>query len=190
MPNINFPATASVNQTYIFNNNTWIYNGYAWVLSGGINGPQGPQGPVGPSGSNGTSGTSGATGPTGPMGPVGATVGTIGITLNGNGANITTGSKGYINVPYTCTIVGWTLLSSTVSSILIDIEKSDYTTFPNTTSIVGSATPSLVSVQKNNATNVGLTGWTTTITAGDILEYVVLSNTGTTYCNLNLTIYK
>lgn len=38
MPNINFPATASVNQIYIFNNNTWIYNGYAWVLSGGSNG--------------------------------------------------------------------------------------------------------------------------------------------------------
>ena len=152
----------------------------------GATGSQGPQGVQGPTGNQGPQGT----GPTGPMGPVGATIGTIGIVLSGNGANITTGSKGYINVPYTCTIVGWTLLSSTVSSILIDVRKSDYNTFPNNTSIVGSATPSLVSVQKNTVTSLGLTGWTTAITSGDVLEYVVLSNNSTTYCNLNLTIYK
>ena len=163
----------------------------------GIQGLTGPQGPIG-TGTQGVQGFQGLTGPqglqgTGPqglIGPVGATVGTIGITLNGNGANITTGSRGYINVPYSCTVVGWTLLSSTVSSILIDVKKSDYNTFPNTTSIVGSATPSLVSVQKNTAISTGLTGWSTTITTGDVLEYVVISNTNTIYCNLNLTIYK
>ena len=166
---------------------------YTQVGPQGNQGNQGNQGGIGPQGVQGVQGVQGFTGAQGAQGNqgnVGATVGTIGITLTGNGSNIITGSKGYINVPYSCTIVGWTLLSSTVSSISIDIKKSDYNTFPTTTSIVGSATPSITSSQKNTATSVGLTGWTTTITSGDVLEYVVLTNTSTTYCNLNLTVFK
>jgi len=124
----------------------------------------------------------------GNQGNVGATVGTVGISLNGNGAYISSGSKGYITMPYACTITGWYLVANATGSIVIDIEKGDFTTFPVNTSIVGSATPSLVSQQKNSSTT--LTGWTTSVAQNDVIEFTVVSNTTVTNASLNLRVLK
>jgi hypothetical protein len=53
MPNINFPSSPTMSQSYTFNGSTWIYNGKAWVLNGtsgpaGVSGATGPQGATGP----------------------------------------------------------------------------------------------------------------------------------------------
>jgi hypothetical protein len=50
-----------------------------------------------------------------------ALLSTIGITINGGGSVITTGVKGFIYIPYACTINSVTLLASQSGSCVIDI---------------------------------------------------------------------
>lgn len=93
----------------------------------------------------------------------------LGIVIDGGGAVPSTGSKGFLQVPYACTITGWTILANAAGSASITVKKCAYSAFPATTSIVASAPPSLISAQNNMST--ALTGWTTAIAAGDVLEF-------------------
>jgi len=121
-----------------------------------------------------------ATGQTGFLGKT-----AIGITIDGAGTAITAGSKGSISIPYNCTLDSATLVADQVGSIVIDIKKSTYASFPTTTSIVGAGTkPTLSSAQKY--TDSSLTSWTKTISAGDVLEYVVDSASTVTKVTLTL----
>lgn len=95
----------------------------------------------------------------------------IGITIDGGGSAITTGSKGYREIPYNCTITGWTILAKESGSCVIDIKKCTYSGFPTTSTIAGTEKPTLSSAQKNQDNT--LTSFTTSLTAGDILEFVV-----------------
>ena len=73
-------------------------------------------------------------------------------------------------------------------SIIIDIKKSTYSGFPTTSSICASAKPTLSAAQKYQ--DATLTGWTTAITAGDILEYIVDSASTVTRVTLSLKVTK
>lgn len=161
---------------------------YTQVGPQGYQGNQGLQGPIGLQGAQGLQGFQGPQGTQGNQGVVGATVGTIGISLQGNGAFITTGTKGYITVPYACTITGYQLVSTATGSIMIDIHKGDYASFPTNTSIVDGSTPSLVNQIKNSDTT--LTGWTTAINTNDVLEFIVVSCNGVSNANLGLRVIK
>lgn len=110
----------------------------------------------------------------------------VGITIDGGGSAITTGSKGYIYLPFGGTITQATLLANASGSIVVDVKKSTYTGFPTTTSICASAKPTLSSAQKSKDST--LTGWTTSFSADDVLEFVVDSATTVTRVNLVLTI--
>lgn len=112
----------------------------------------------------------------------------IGITIDGGGSAITTGSKGYVYVPYACTINSATLLADQSGSIVIDIKKSTYADFPTTASIAASAKPTLSSAQKS--TDSTLTGWTTSVAAGDCIEFVVDSITTVTRVHLSMKVTK
>jgi len=90
--------------------------------------------------------------------------------IDGAGDTITTGSKGYITVPYHATIQAWTLLADQSGSITVDVRKCNSNTFPTTTSIA-SPSASMTSVQISSSNS--LVGWTTAINAGDILEFVI-----------------
>lgn len=94
-----------------------------------------------------------------------------GITIDGGTSVPSTGSKGYIQVPFAATILSWTLLADQTGSCQITVKKSNYTDFPPTTSIVASAPPTLSSARKNSSST--LTGWTTSIAEDDILEFVL-----------------
>lgn len=96
---------------------------------------------------------------------------TIVITFDGGGSVLLGPAAVYRQVQSNGTIVGWTLLADQSGSVTIDIKKSTYADFPTTSSITASATPALSSVQKN--TDATLTGWTTSITDGDILEFLI-----------------
>jgi hypothetical protein len=97
------------------------------------------------------------------------------------GANIATGFAGVLVVPWACTITQVTLLSAdpaiTSGSIVIDIWKDSYANYPPTVAdtITASAKPTITSAIKSQ--DAVLTGWTTTITAGDILAFNVDSVT-------------
>jgi hypothetical protein len=89
----------------------------------------------------------------------------------GDGTNvISTGVVGAVRIPYGCTITGATTLAPLQSgSIVVDLWKDTYANFPpiDADSITASAPPTISADQK--AQNTTLTGWNTTVTAGDII---------------------
>jgi hypothetical protein len=118
--------------------------------------------------------------------------GAVGLVIDGGGAVITTGVKGFIEVPFACTITAVTLLSTdaavTPGSIVIDIWKDTYANYAPTVAdtITASAKPTLTSAIKSRDTT--LTGWTTAIAAGDILGFSVSSAAIVTRVALSLTV--
>lgn len=122
-------------------------------------------------------------------GGVGATrIGAIGMFLDGAGSTITTGVKGYIEIPTACTIQSVTLLADVSGSIVIDIWKDTYANYPPVVgdTITASAKPTISAALKSQDTT--LTGWTTSIAAGDILGFNVDSVSTVTKVTLSLTI--
>lgn len=113
---------------------------------------------------------------------------TLTYVIDGGGSTITTGSKGFVEIPFACTIQQVTLLADQSGSVVLDIKKSTYAGFPTTSSIVASAPPTISSAQKSQ--DATLTGWTTTISAGDILEYSVSSASTITRITISLKVTK
>lgn len=103
------------------------------------------------------------------------TVGTVTYVIDGGGSTITTGSKGFLQIPFACTVNNWTIVADQSGSIVVDVKRATYSGFPTTSSIAGSEKPTLSSVQKNQ--DLSLSTWTTSIAAGDILEFNVDSVT-------------
>jgi hypothetical protein len=102
-------------------------------------------------------------------------ISTAGITIDGGASSPATGSKGFLQVPFSGTITGWTVIGDVSGSASFTVKKSTFAAFPTNTSIVAAAPPALASQQ--NATSTTLTGWTTAIVAGDVLEFVLASAT-------------
>lgn len=114
-------------------------------------------------------------------------VGTVSITfvIDGGGNTITTGSKGFLEIPFGCTITAWRIVSDQTGSIVVDVKRATYANFPTTSSIAASAKPTLSSARKNQDTT--LTGWTTSIAAGDWLEFNVDSVATVQFVTVTLT---
>jgi parallel beta-helix repeat protein len=113
----------------------------------------------------------------------------IRIVIDGGGSAITTGAKQvYVTVPYNGTITKWRLMADTTGSIVVDIWKDTYANFVPTVAdtITASAKPTLSSAQKNESST--LTGWTTTVTEGDVIEVNVDSVATVTKVVLDLFI--
>lgn len=98
---------------------------------------------------------------------------TINFIIDGGGSAITTGVKGFVEIPYAMTITGWQVFADQVGSIVVDVWKDSYTNFPPTVArtITGSQKPTLSSAQSNQ--NLSLSTWTTAASGGDILAYNV-----------------
>lgn len=96
---------------------------------------------------------------------------TVGITIDGGGSAITTGSKGFRRIEQTSTITGWTIISKESGSCVIDVKKGAYSAIPTTSSIAGTEKPTLSSAQKNQ--DLTLSTWTTSLSSDDVLEFVV-----------------
>ena len=100
--------------------------------------------------------------------------GSMGYVIDGGGVAIGTGSKGFIQVPFSCTLIGWTLLADADASMVIDVKSQTVATWPadstSTASIAASDKPTLSS--KKIARGI-CTGWTVAIAEGDILEFNV-----------------
>lgn len=90
-------------------------------------------------------------------------------------STITTGSKGFNNVPIDCVPYGWYIEGDASGSCVVDVKKSTYAAFPTTATIFGGGEkPTLSTAQKNR--NVALTTQTELL-FGDLLEAVVDSAT-------------
>lgn len=105
----------------------------------------------------------------------------IPFVIDGGGVAITTGSKGYIGpMPTAGTITKATLLADQSGSISIEVRKCTYANFdagsthPVTGDKISASAPmTLSSAVKSQDTT--LTGWTTSFSAGDIIEFYVSS---------------
>jgi len=74
----------------------------------------------------------------------------------GNGQEvISTGVKGYLEVPVDCYLTGWRIVGDVSGSCVIGIWKNTYANFPPTSAnlILSSAKPTLSNAQKNQNTN-------------------------------------
>jgi hypothetical protein len=107
--------------------------------------------------------------------------------IDGGGNVIGTGAKkAYLSVPVNCTITKARLLADQSGSIVVDVWKDTYANYPPTVAdtITASAKPTLSSAQKSEDST--LTGWTTALTAGDVIEVNVDSVTTVTKVYLDL----
>lgn len=113
-----------------------------------------------------------------------ASVVSFGLQIGDGSTVITTGIKGDISIPFACTITGVTLLADQVGSIVVDLWKDTYANYPATAgdSITASAKPTISGAVKSVDTT--LTGWTTSVSAGDTLRVNVDSITTLTRVTL------
>lgn len=117
-----------------------------------------------------------------------STVVGIQFVMDGAGATISGGTKGYVEVPFSGSITGWTVLSDVAGSIVIDVKRSSYANFPTTASIAGSEKPTITSARKGQ--NLTLTTWTANVALGDIIEFYVDSATNITKATLAIRITR
>ncbi len=99
--------------------------------------------------------------------------GVIGYTIDGGGAAITAGLKGYVPVPDKCTIQAWRIVGDQEGSIVVDVWKDTFANFPPTVddSITGGEDIALSSADK--AEGITLGAWTTSMNKGDWLAFNV-----------------
>ena len=112
----------------------------------------------------------------------------LNIILGDGLSEIVTGVKGVVEIPYACQITAVRLAGDAVGSIVVDIWKDVFANFPPTATIVASAKPTLASVQASEDTT--LTGWTTSVAAGDWLAFNVESASTLKQVTLSLTLVR
>lgn len=112
----------------------------------------------------------------------------IEFVIDGGGSAITTGVKGFLEVPFDCTITAVTMLADQTGSIVVDVWKDAYANYPPTDadSITASAVPTISSGVKSQDST--LTGWTTSLAEGDILGFNVDSVTSIERVTISLKV--
>lgn len=110
--------------------------------------------------------------------------------IDGSGAAITTGVKVDIPVGFACIINSMTMVADQNGSIVVDIWKAPFASFPPTSSnsITASDKPTLSSAQ--SVQDTALTGWTVNIKAGDVLRFNVNSAATVTRVTIILQVTK
>jgi len=127
--------------------------------------------------------------------PYAATSSTLEFIVDGQGAAPSPGTVRYLEVPYDCTVIQFTLVSdNVVGSVSLYVRVVPLATFNPPTrpgsgdSITGMNPPTLVaSASKRDQT---LTNWTTNLTQGDILGIAVVSASTITNATLSLKIVR
>lgn len=120
----------------------------------------------------------------------GVAVAVIPFIIDGGGSAITTGQKGHVRIPFACTINRATALADQSGSIVVDIWKDTYGNFPpaDGDSITASAPVTISGATKSEDST--LTGWTTSISADDILAFNVDSVTDIERVLISLKVTK
>lgn len=108
--------------------------------------------------------------------------------IDGGGSAITTGIKGDLEIPFACTITGWTMLADQSGSIVVDIWKDTYANYPPVVgdSITASDKPTISAATKGQ--DLAPTGWTTAVAAGDTLRFNVDSASTVTRVTLSIRV--
>lgn len=116
---------------------------------------------------------------------------TVGLNLFlSDSSGIETGIVANVVIPYNCTIKEIVLLADQTGSVSVDIWKDSYANYPPTLddTILPETHPAISSNVKYLDTT--LTGWTTSITAGDILTFYIESVANITKLTIYLKLEK
>lgn len=105
----------------------------------------------------------------------------FGITVDGAGNALTTGSKGFRYIQEAGTITGWHLIADQPGDIVFDVQR-------NSVSLAGTEKPTL-STQSENS-DLALSTWTTSLVAGDIIEFIIDSASTVTRATLTILVTK
>jgi hypothetical protein len=98
---------------------------------------------------------------------------TINYIVDSGSINMLPGNKGSITLDVSGILDSLVILSDQQGDLTIDIKKSNYSTFPTFTSIVGGVYPQMSNDRK--VRDDDLTNWTKNIVAGDILSFDVIA---------------
>lgn len=117
-------------------------------------------------------------------------LGALGITLDGGGTALTTGIKGDLTIPFNCTVQQWTLLGDQSGSMTLEVWSDTFANYPPSSadSITGSSAPNIAAALTGRSST--LTGWATTLSAGNTLRFAVSSCASITRANLTMVVRK
>lgn len=111
------------------------------------------------------------------------------------GTVITTGVQSRVNVSWDCTITDYQVISDTSTTTTVDVWKSSYSDYDggathpvNGDSITASAPIAITAATKHQDST--LTGWSTSLTKGDVLYFNVDANDNATNIQINLNVTK
>lgn len=114
----------------------------------------------------------------------------ITVMILGNGFILDSGVKAAIPIPFDCEIIEATLLANGAGDAVVDLWLDDYGSYPPTDAdSITSATP-LTLVAANKTTDTALSGWTTTLTAGDVLMVVIESVSDLQWLSVSLRVQR
>lgn len=93
------------------------------------------------------------------------------MVFDGGGSALTPGVKGEASLDFPCTITHWRLLADQSGSAVLNIWKDSYANYPPTVAdkITASAPPTIASDDQGDSGT--LTGWTTSVAAGDTFRF-------------------
>jgi hypothetical protein len=109
-------------------------------------------------------------------------------TLDGAGSPIPGGFRGVIELPFACKIVRATLMAGSVGNLQMDVFKTTAAAPTGGASITAADKPTLTAAQFMQDTT--LTGWSTTLNAGDVLAFYVLGLPSVTQATLSLLVTR
>lgn len=111
-------------------------------------------------------------------------------THNNFGSTVTTGVKVDIPVPFACTITGAYLYADQTGSIVIDLWKDTHANYPPTDADSITASAPITISSSTKAEDTTLSGWTTSVSAGDIIRVNVDSCTSITRFTLAIRVKR
>ncbi len=98
---------------------------------------------------------------------------TINYIVDSGSFSMLPGNKGSVTLDVSGVIESLTIFSDQQGDLTLDIQKSNYTNFPNFSSIVGGVYPQMTNSRKIKDDT--LSGWDSSIVAGDILTFDVIA---------------
>jgi hypothetical protein len=114
----------------------------------------------------------------------------IGGTFSGGGSALVAPQTSFVYVPYTGTITAATIIADQTGSAVVDIWKVPLASVPATSgnSIAASDLPTLSSQIQH--TDTTLSGWTTSINAGDVIYFHLNSASTVTQLSIDLSVSR
>jgi hypothetical protein len=112
----------------------------------------------------------------------------FGISLDGGGSVIPTGSFADSVVPFDCTMSYYVMYADQTGYLEVDVLTSDYASYPTFTSVTGS-TGALIDTDIKSQ-DLTLSGWSKNLSEGDVVRFNVVTSSQMESANLTFIVNK